>query len=202
MALDSVLQQANPADSPESQAAILRMIAEEQDQLLTRIDAVEANLNATRARVNRTLVSVKKGLKALMGLQREIGDANTTALLNSQNSGVISQSLPEFIRRVTLEEGGIKNVTSLLGQVNASLQKAHGVGMLRQQVDCLEQNLSRVQPDLDKLYHKVVKLETRLATGNANSVHRVVDNAVATQVTGVMEDLGRGWRAVPDPWVK
>uniref|UniRef100_A0A7S2BE76 Uncharacterized protein n=1 Tax=Alexandrium andersonii TaxID=327968 RepID=A0A7S2BE76_9DINO len=196
--LKSTVPEARPADSQESQAAIMRIITEEQDRLVARITAVATSVNETAVRVNQTLESVNKSLNALMGLQREITSVNTTAKLNSQVLRTVDNNLPDFTSKARLEKDGIENALALLAQVNASLQKARDVGRLRQQVDALTVNLSRVQPDMDSLINRVVKMETKLMAGNA---HGVVGGAVSAMITGAMEDLGRSWRSVPDPWV-
>mmetsp|Transcript_41567 Transcript_41567/g.129749 ORF Transcript_41567/g.129749 Transcript_41567/m.129749 type:complete len:237 (-) Transcript_41567:107-817(-) len=187
------------ADPQESQAAILQMIAEEQDQLLARIAAVAAGVNTTRARVERAVVSAQQSLDALTGLQREVADANSTAGANFLNSRVVNQTVPEAVRLLAFEEDGIKTIRELLRKANASLEEARGIQKLREQVDQSAVELSTVQPDIDNLVKRVVQLESRLADGD---IQEVISNEVAYQVTGVMEDLGRSWRAVPDPWVE
>mmetsp|Transcript_86871 Transcript_86871/g.202227 ORF Transcript_86871/g.202227 Transcript_86871/m.202227 type:complete len:231 (-) Transcript_86871:49-741(-) len=176
----------------------VRLVAQAQAQLEKRLLAVAASVNTTQLRVHRAAKAANKTLATLMGLQREILEANNTAAKNYQGSSSVTVALGGVNASLAGEVALIEAVFPQVNELNAALA---GVQPNETLSVLMKDNLAAfkaIQPTLDELEERLDRLEGRMGWG---SLSNIIDRAISKELTDVLEDVARGWRSVPDPWV-
>jgi len=196
--LDGVSGDTVDGAGDEAQAAIRQMVAAEQESLLRRIAALSEDINATQARVQHALQAAEQSMAALMGLQREVMESNTTAAMNRQNARTIELGVQDLNSSVANQEEGFHHLSGNISAINARMDAMREAGNLDKQVDDDRLVMKGIEPQLKEITHNTEGLEMRTAGGD---LVKVVDESISKEVMDVIEDLGRGWSAIPSPWV-
>lgn len=180
------------------QAMVLRTVAAEQEHLIKRLDSLEKDVNATKNRSQRALRAAQESLNALMGLQREVMEANSTAQKNFEKVQALKlshQYLTQSAEYVTKHDKNLGNTAEL---VKKSLEKGKAMIGLKKVVADNRVAFEKVQPDLRKISRRLRQLQRRLFRGNFDAM---LSDSISKALTSSLQDLGRSYSMIPRPWI-